>query len=272
MALNPDDPLAGGPSGYYQPEFGMLAIQQPDAFAAHMARMGAPPPTDFPEGFKLEDAHNSLGKSLNPTQMADASSNPFASMSPNSRVNDTFHGALGYGEEFGGRSGLPGDELPGGIGPSVGQRLRDAAAAREGRPPVPAAPASAAEPPFVPQGPMPPPPATPPVVAQPAPPSRSEEEPEPPDTSPLKDTAKGEVKPGGKARGSSNDPGDSLGKALAGLAAMKPPPPPMIHSPAAPHATNQLSRSNVPQLLMQEIAAAGNPQARLRLGQALLGR
>lgn len=58
MAL--DDDFAGGFSNYYNPSFGLMAIQQPDMFVQHLARNGVQPPPDFEEGFTHQDAHSLL--------------------------------------------------------------------------------------------------------------------------------------------------------------------------------------------------------------------
>ncbi len=59
MAL--DDDFAGGPS-YYNPQFGLMAIQQPDMFVQHLASKGIAPPPDFEEGFTHMDAHAAMSK------------------------------------------------------------------------------------------------------------------------------------------------------------------------------------------------------------------
>jgi hypothetical protein len=62
MAL--DDDFAGGSTGYYNPQFGLMAIQQPEMFVQHLARNGIKPPEDFPDDFTHEDAHQKLGAAL----------------------------------------------------------------------------------------------------------------------------------------------------------------------------------------------------------------
>lgn len=64
MAFSDDDPMAGGPSGYYNPEFGLMAIQQPEMLVQHLARNGVQPPADFPDDWDHKDAHGVLGAAL----------------------------------------------------------------------------------------------------------------------------------------------------------------------------------------------------------------
>ncbi len=66
-------------------------------------------------------------------------------------------------------------------------------------------------------------------------------------------------------------PLDDLGTALAGVRPIPTPPAQHIYSPQPPRPTNQISRSNAPQVLMQELMASSRPGALLRLGQALRG-
>lgn len=58
MAL--DDDFAGGYSNYYNPSFGLMAIQQPEMFVQHLASKGIQPPADFPSDFTFQDAHTKL--------------------------------------------------------------------------------------------------------------------------------------------------------------------------------------------------------------------
>jgi hypothetical protein len=64
------------PSASYNPEYGLMAVQNPRAFVQQLAKLGHEPPGDFPEDFKLEDAHKTLGTHLamnmTPQEMSDS--------------------------------------------------------------------------------------------------------------------------------------------------------------------------------------------------------
>lgn len=90
---------------------------------------------------------------------------------------------------------------------------------------------------------------------------------QPPEPTPRAD-ATSTTSPSGSKRSGLDD----LGQALAGVRALSPPQPQHIFSPQAPRPTNQIARSNAPQVLMQELMAAARPESMLRLGQALGGK
>ena len=74
-----------------------------------------------------------------------------------------------------------------------------------------------------------------------------------------------------KASGATN-PVDDLGKALAGLKPIPPPAPPVIRSPEPYRPTNQISRSSLPSVLLQQLAnITKGTTGPYRLGQALRG-
>lgn len=75
MAL--DDDIAGGFSNYYNPAFGLMAIQQPEMFVQHLAAKGVPPPADFPEDFSHQDAHMLMARN--------DTANAWKNMSPSQR-------------------------------------------------------------------------------------------------------------------------------------------------------------------------------------------
>src|SRR5260370_17357297 len=97
MAL--DDDFAGGPS-YYNPSFGLMAIQQPEMFVQHLARNNIQPPPDFEEGFTHMDAHAAMrGKdqSRAPSLLPTAPGQPSIPQqgSFEERFSDTQRGAPG---------------------------------------------------------------------------------------------------------------------------------------------------------------------------------
>jgi len=331
VPLNFDDPMAGGTSGYYNPEFGLLAIQQPEMFAQHLASRGIQPPSDFPDDFDHRDAHMLLAQNtkdqsrapgMGETNQPDpvTGQQPPASALPQQgnfeeRFSDAFMGPPGSLRSYTDTSGRPimpganmpvpgpsdmapkptspgpkaaydapeGDSRPSWF-PRVGATENDPAS-RFGRwlrgegTTDPGAPSKATEIP-------------------PEKPRREEKRVEPTPSSDSPATAGGSATPAG---GTQEQPGDlnkqdpsakaaasteekkearkgnsddAFGKALAGVAAMKPAPPVFPHPATPPHPSNQISRSTLPTELVKELSQIGRPGAAniLRLGAALKGR
>lgn len=73
-----DSAMAGGPTGYYNPAFGLLAIQNPEQFVQHLAARGIQPPADFPDNFNHQDAHKALGSSLKDQSRYENPNSPLA--------------------------------------------------------------------------------------------------------------------------------------------------------------------------------------------------
>jgi len=270
MALSQDDDddgvnLAAGPSGYFNPALGLMMVQRPEAVAAHFASRGVEPPSeDFPEGFKLHDAHKSLGQQLAANEGAGTEGGSFfgnllrgggnappAPTDPD-RIDSVFR-ATGYNASL-----VPPEEVtdlpPGGIGVDV---------------PTPQARPSNA-------------PASLKVSDLPSGGDTGEVLPAKgevtdgmnggSDNPPMPKPRPPEAPPRPKEEKSKDGGLDNFGKALAGLAMMKTPPPQTIHSPPPPHPSTQLTRSNLPQVLLAQLQRSGAPGAVLRLGEALRGR
>jgi hypothetical protein len=282
MALSQDDDdngvnLAAGPSGYYNPAMGLMMVQQPEAVAAHLASRGIEPPTeDYPEGFKVNDAHKSLGQHLagevpstdwHEVGPARAFGNwlrgggeaaggvpmpqprPLSAPPDPDRIDSAFR-VTGYNTKL-----VPPEEdtdlPPGGIGvdvPMPPSRPSNAPASVKVSD-LPTAGGEAGE--------------TLPARGEVTDGMNGGEVPMPRPRPPEAPQKAKEQKGGGL---------DDFGKALAGLAAMKTPPPQIIHSPAAPHPSTQLTRSNLPQVLLAQMQRSGSPGSILRLGEALRGR
>lgn len=83
MAL--DDDLAGGFSNYYNPAFGLMAIQQPEMFVQHLASRGVPPPADFPADFSHQDAHMLMASADRPQGMTRAQGKGWDALNPQQR-------------------------------------------------------------------------------------------------------------------------------------------------------------------------------------------
>ena len=312
MALGDDDsggydPMAGGPSGYYNPAFGMMAIQNPEMFVSHLASNGVQPPADFDENFDHIDAHKALGASLKdqdrmPQGLPGMPTEQQGSF--DERFSDSFRGAPGSMRSF-----APSGDMP-----------------------IPASPSDAAAPPKKSDTPVtdwlgqtsigrallgpdkgatpPPPPPAPPKMppkeekrnAERGEPwgGRPHVEPEPTAVADTPATSGGSTVPAGTAQerpGNLNteDPAakaqssatekkeakgksdkdnswDTFGKALAGLSAIKPPPPVFPHPGNVPHPSNQISRSAYPTELLKEMSQIGRPGTMVHLGALLKGR
>jgi hypothetical protein len=68
------------------------------------------------------------------------------------------------------------------------------------------------------------------------------------------------------------NPIDDLSKTLAGIKPIPPPAPPVVHTPEAYHPSNQISRSTLPSVLLQQLGnITKGTTGPYRLGQALQG-
>jgi hypothetical protein len=290
--MDMDGSMAGGPSGYYNPAFGLMAIQQPEAFVQHLASKGIPPPEDFPDDFTHQDAHQALGSALkDPSRMSQGEPTSFS---------DRFNAANGDAQ-----SGLPGntrayfDPIQGEVNatdqpvPSKSQMLENSGKPDGPNMPLPKLPTRVQAPLVTTPSPKPLGAAlkdanTEPWGGRP----HVDPEPLPPGDSPS--TAGGSAVPAGgtsEKTGDLNqqeptpknqsdktkktgkeDSGDAFGKALAGLSAMKPPTPIFPHPGNLPHPSNQISRSTMPTELLKELSHIGSPGNIVRLGALLKGR
>ena len=315
MAISDDDPMAGGPSGYYNPEFGIMAIQQPEMFVQHLARNGVNPPADFDPDFDHLDAHKALGASLKDQSRVPQSDGQTSGLpqqgSFDERFSDAFRGAPGMSFEDPYKGSLmaprPPVKSPNDIPPLV-TLPKDWGV--QPPPPPPAAPPPApttADVPLPRERPRFGKHLTPVDEERAAADSgvpwggRPHVEPKATAASDAPSTAGGAAVPAGSSqerpgnlnvedptakapaaastaekkenkKSDKSDSWDSFGKALAGIQAMKPPPPVFPHPGNLPHPSNQISRSQYPTELLKELSQIGKPAQQLRLGALLKGR
>lgn len=291
-----DSTMAGGGTGYYNPSLGLMAIQQPDMFVQHLARNGIGPPADFPDDFDHEDAHRVLAQHIKDQSrapgMGETPQLPASQLpqqgSFDERFNDAFPGPGSQNvRSYSAMEHVAPEDVGGPEGPIPTPRPRPAEAPP--RPTEPSVMGSIAQVPKLLPG----------LVAQTAKPKPTSEalhaEPAPTPAPEAASTTGGAAPPAGdtsKPPGGLNEkepdaktsstaekktskPGDtidSFGKALAGVAAMKPPPVNWPHAGPIPHPGSQIARSTTPTEILKELSAIGHPSGTLRLGAALKGR
>lgn len=283
-----DSSMAGGPTGYYNPAFGVMAIQNPEMFVQHLASKGIQPPADFDEDFTHQDAHAIL---------ASNTASPGASLKDQSQLPTSFSDRFGAAFPGGGTPDSAMAFAPQGKDPAIPEA--DIEPWKAPPPPSAAAP--------------PPPPNPEPTRDVPAPKARPvgsalkgpendepwggrphvDPEPLPPTDAPS--TAGGAAVPAGTSQEqpgnlnqkepSAKNPSvdqtkkssregsqDAFGKALAGISAMKAPPVIFPHPGNIPHPSNQISRGTLPTELLKELSNIARPENKIRLGMVLKGR
>jgi len=303
MAL--DDDFAGGPS-YYNPSFGLMAIQQPEMFVQHLARNNIQPPPDFEEGFTHMDAHAAMGgkdQSRAPgmgeapgmpqqgsfdERFSDANRGPpgmpFTAPSPASNASMPIPepppapeakspGPKAVYDEPG-RPKFGQFLNPFGIGDKPHQGLLGETTMRPnvGFPssiPGHKSSGAAAEPLKKPDEKPTPAADIPATVSGATVPAGSTEE--HPGGLNKEDPSK-KTESAKEKKEDKGDAFDSFGKALAGVSSMKTPVPVFPHPGNLPHPSNQISRSTLPTELMKELSQIGHPGQLVRLGAALKGR